>query len=96
MDATEEQKRHRPVLECIKMEMAKDDSLQLVQHYIRSGWPQHERNVTRPVRDYYRERASLSEQNGLTKRPNQIVIPQTLRSEMLERIHHGHLGLKKC
>ena len=32
----------------------------------------------------------------LLKRVNQIVIPQTLRSEMLERIHHGHLGLNKC
>lgn len=42
------------------------------------------------------ERGSLSEQNGLLKRGNQIVIPLTLRSEMLERIHHGHLGLNKC
>lgn len=96
VDAIEEQERHKPVLELIKMETAKDDFLQYVQHYIRSGWPQHERNVTRPAMDYYRERGSLSEQNGLLKRANQIVIPQTLRSEMLERIHHGHLGLNKC
>lgn len=34
--------------------------------------------------------------NGLLKRGNQIVIPQTLRSEMLERIHHGHQGVTKC
>lgn len=31
-----------------------------------------------------------------SERANQIVIPQTLRSEMLERIHHGHQGLNKC
>lgn len=65
VDAIEEQQRHKPVLECIKVEMAKDHSLQLVRHYIRSGWPQHERKVTRPAMDYYRERGYLSEQNGL-------------------------------
>ena len=56
VDAIEEQERRKPVLERIKMEMAKDDSLQYVRHYIRSGWPQHERNVTRSAMDYYRDR----------------------------------------
>lgn len=95
-DAIEERERHKPVLERIKMATEKDDSLQLVRQYIGSGWPQYEKNVARPALDYFRDRSSLSEQDGLLKRANQIVIPQTLPSEMLERIHHGHLGVNKC
>lgn len=41
VNALEEQERHKPVLECIREETEKDDSLQLIKHYIKKGWPQH-------------------------------------------------------
>ena len=96
VDAIEECERHMTVIERIRTETGKDESLQLVKQYIRTGWPQYERDVARPALEYFREKGCLSEQNGLLKRANQIVIPHTLRSEMLERIHQGHLGLNKC
>ena len=96
VDAIKEQERQKPVLERIKRETEKDNSLQLVQQYIMARWPQYERDVARPALDYFRERSSLSEQNGLLKRAKQIVIPQIMQSEILERVHHGHMGLNKC
>lgn len=37
MDAVEEQERNKPVLERIREETEKDDSLQLVKNYIKKG-----------------------------------------------------------
>ncbi len=88
MYTIEEHKKNKNVLECIKAERAKDDSLQMIRHYIKTGC------VTQPAVDYITERRSLREQNGPLKIGNQIVIPQTLRSKKLERVHHQDLN--KC
>jgi hypothetical protein len=34
--------------------------------------------------------------NGLLLRKNIIIMPQSLRPEMLKRLHEGHLGMGKC
>ena len=41
-------------------------------------------------------RNELSVHDGLVLRWRRIVIPGSMRSEMLERIHDGHQGLNKC
>ena len=41
-------------------------------------------------------RNELSIHQGLVIRGNRIVIPETLRADVLERIHDGHQGLTKC
>lgn len=74
-DAFEECERHKTMLEWINIETRKNDTLQLVRHYIGSGWPQHLRNIAKPALDYFMERGS--EQNGLLTVGNQIVIQQT-------------------
>lgn len=95
VDSIAELERPKTVLERIKAETEKDETLQKVGQYIKSGWPRYRKDVVRPALDYFMERSSLSEHNGLVKRGNQIVIPQIMRTEMLERIHHGHQGLNK-
>jgi len=45
----------------------------------------------------YREvRGDLSVVDGMLLKQNRIVIPQSLRQDMLSRIHGGHLGMEKC
>lgn len=95
VDAIKEQERPKTVLERIKAETKQDETLQKVRLYIKSGWLQYKKDVVRPALDYFMERSSLSEHNGLVKKGNQIVIPQTMRTQILERIHHGHQGLNK-
>ncbi|RXN22487.1 Transposon Ty3-I Gag-Pol poly [Labeo rohita] len=92
---TVEETEKKPVFERIKAETAKDHTPQLVKGYVERGWPAYVKDVAKPAREFYAERGCLSQLNGVVRRGNQIVIPSSLRAEILERIHHGHMGLTK-
>lgn len=80
----------------IKLATAQDSSLALVQRYITSEWPDCGSAVPPQVKPYFSHRHSLSIVDGLITFDNRIVIPDSLRCEMLERIHETHQGLSKC
>ncbi|KAL1264137.1 hypothetical protein QQF64_004492 [Cirrhinus molitorella] len=74
----------------IAAETAKDRDLQMVIKHLNEGWP---RGV---CSKYYNIRAELCVVKGLLLRQNRIVIPQSLRQEIMKRLHEGHLGAEKC
>ncbi len=67
-----------------------------MKHLIAIGWPEQVRDVHPLVRDFHAFKSELSETDGLLTRGNRIIIPESLRGEIIERIHEGHLGLTKC
>lgn len=52
--------------------------------------------IPHSVTDYYVVKDSLSICEGLVTLGCRIVIPQSMRQAMLERIHDGHQNLSKC
>jgi transposase InsO family protein len=80
----------------IRAATAADEKLQTVIRYIGSGWPEHACQVPSNIREYFSMRDELSEYGGMVVRGSRIVIPGTLRADILERIHDGHQGLSKC
>ncbi|RXN35694.1 Transposon Ty3-G Gag-Pol poly [Labeo rohita] len=97
VDSVEEDLRVRkPIIEQLKDRTGMDGELQCVLRYIRNGWPEYLKSVPLNVSAYFKERGSLSETNRLVLRGRQIVIPESLRGDMLQRIHQGHQGLTKC
>ena len=70
--------------------------MKVVASFIENGWPRHERSVPHSVRDYFRERSSLSISDGLITYKLQIVVPPNMRAYILQRLHETHQGISKC
>ena len=49
-----------------------------------------------PLKPYYHVRSELTVAEGLLLRGSQMVIPTSMRAEILDRIHSRHQGMTKC
>jgi hypothetical protein len=49
-----------------------------------------------PVKQYFQFRNELTIAENLLMRGNRVVIPPSLRADILERLHTGHQGMIKC
>lgn len=78
------------MLQKIVQETAKNPPLQKVSHHILNCWPKG------VCPGFYPVRGDLCMSDGLLLRQNRIVIPHSMRQDMLQRIHEGHLGVEKC
>lgn len=83
-------------LQRIKDETTKDNSLVHVSNYYYQGWPEHKRKLQDTAKLYWTIKNDIHVINGIVFRNHQIVVPKTLRKEMISRIHEGHLGIEKC
>ena len=79
-------------LEEIRRELQNDEIMKQLKYYIVHGWPS---KVTGPVKKYWPERASLTIHEGLILRGNQMLIPTSLRRDILRYLHDGHQGITK-
>ena len=63
--------------------------------YCKTKWP--ERHAMKDkLKPYWQLRAQLSLHNDLLLFRDRIVVPQTLRSRTMEKIHQGHQGINRC
>lgn len=85
-----------PYMSRIRSETQRDVNLRYTMEYTKTGWPHHKKDVALAARDFFAVRGELSMHDGILLRGDRIVIPFPLRGEILERIHHGHLGIVKC
>lgn len=84
------------ILENVKNETKKDRVLQAAMRHTLQGWPQHVSEVEPSVRELFSVRGELSVQQGLLVKGTRIVIPENMRTTILEKLHAGHLGITKC
>ena len=72
-----------------------DEDCAEVKQLCRDGWPAylHDSPYLQP---YFEKRAHLTLHKGLLIYDDRIVIPKTMRLEMLNKIRQGHLGIPKC
>ncbi|KAL1265233.1 hypothetical protein QQF64_003260 [Cirrhinus molitorella] len=79
----------------LREELKSDNVCSSVMKLCMEGWT--ERSKSDPIlKRYWAERAVLTMQDGLLLRGTRLVIPASMRSSVLNKLHEGHLGLVKC
>ena len=73
-----------------------DDEMCLLAKFINDGWPNNKKDVPDKIKQNYNYANELSVINGLIFKSNRLVVPKSLRKNMLELIHYNHLGREKC
>lgn len=79
----------------IRTETSNDPILQEAIRCTLNGWPQYQQDLEPNLLPFYNDRFKLSVYEGVLLRGQQIVIPQILQVNMVEKAHEGHQGLDK-
>ena len=82
-------------LEEIRKQQQQDEVCQQLAEYCKTGWPDRSR-LSGVTKKFYPVATELSVEKGLLLRGNRLVIPTSLRPEVLSQLHVGHQGIKKC
>ena len=79
-----------------QVETAKDESLLALSQVIRAGWPTKTSMVPTSAQLFFKYRDEMTLQNGLVFKGTKIVVPESLRRDMIEETHKSHQGLQAC
>lgn len=85
-----------PVIARIMDEQSQDEVCKQVLRYCREGWPTYKTDANRAIHAYFDAQAHLNVVNGLLLYDDRVVIPSSLRLEILDRVHQAHQGIEKC
>ena len=75
-------------------ETARDPSLQVLMKIVLTGWLEHKRDVPSEADPYFNSRDELSVHNGLLFKSERVIIPVSLRQDVIQQIHSSHLGIE--
>lgn len=73
-----------------------DECLQVLKEVVLQGWPDCREDTPLVVREYWSIRDEISAQDGVLFKSQRVIIPKSLRAEMLKRIHASHVGGDAC
>ncbi|XP_061887621.1 uncharacterized protein K02A2.6-like isoform X2 [Entelurus aequoreus] len=82
--------------EQIRKETIADETMKELKSTVQNGWPDNKKDCPLKIQDYWNCRAELTVVDDIVLKGSKFVIPYSLRKQMLEKIHEGHLGEVKC
>ena len=82
-------------LQAIREAQAADEVCQKLFDYCKHEWS-HVHNLSGPLCPYHSIASELTVHDGLLLKSNRIVIPPTLRLNILDQAYSGHQGITKC
>ncbi|UYV81368.1 hypothetical protein LAZ67_20000963, partial [Cordylochernes scorpioides] len=71
-----------------------DTTLKAVVNYLEQGWPD-KKKMSQALLSYWHVKDELGVQNGLLMRSCRLVIPASMKLEILDKLHDGHFGITK-
>ncbi|XP_039451054.1 uncharacterized protein K02A2.6-like [Culex pipiens pallens] len=73
---------------------ARDKVLKKVVQYLEGEWPASASEIDNPdVKAFYHRKESLALTQGCILFSQRVVVPETYRKRILQRLHHGHPGM---
>ena len=92
---TVDQEEHIPVgppkRDVFREQISADSDIQELIRVIKQAWP-GKKKYPPAVQPYYDERSELIESQGQVFRGEQLVVPFSLRKNMLNQLHSSHIG----
>ena len=73
-----------------------DPTLQVLRATICTGWPETKSDVPDCIHAYYDFRDELTVQDQLVFKGSRVIIPATMRKEMVAIAHATHIGIEGC
>lgn len=83
-------------MDILREHTGNDETFKKILIYVENGWPSDKKKVEPVVMPYYRIKDEISVLGGILLRNHQILIPESLRSSILSKIHEGHMGIQRC
>ena len=77
-------------LEQFKDATRKDLTLQKLKTTVISGWPERKSQVDPELCEYWNIKEEISVCDDLLLRNDKLIVPSSLREEMLSQIHSSH------
>jgi len=82
--------------EMIRQATEADAQFRVLKNVILEGWPYILKECPKQIVDFWNHRDELTIIDGIILKGNRIVIPQSCRSLMLDKLHSNHMGVEKC
>jgi len=79
----------------LRQESNKDPVIATVMRYVKEGWPSKQAEINEEVKKFQKLSDSLSICNGCLIHGVRVVIPQSLRTKILDLLHIGHFGMER-
>lgn len=79
----------------IRQSIREDREMRLLKRVILEGWPSSRAKCDPDIIEYWNHRDELSFEDDLIFRGQTLLIPKSLRQEMVKQVHTGHLGVTK-
>lgn len=79
----------------IRNEVICDTTLSKLIQIIYEGWPTTMKDLPVDIRPYWNYRDELGVSNGILFKGNQVIIPESIRMDILKQLHEGHQGIEK-
>ena len=76
-------------------ETSNDSVMKLLIDYYQKGWPSDKTKVPDDVKNYYKLRNDIYVSQGLVFYQDRLVVPNSLREQVLVDLHEGHMGITK-
>ena len=83
-------------LEEIAAAQKEDPIYRKLFEYCKEGWPDMIQKLPSSLSPHWSSRGEISQEQRLLVRDPRLIIPSSMRLEILDRIHDGHQGIVKC